>query len=542
GKSFKYQREGNANFLGDIKSNETTEDWKGAETKLKAYTDIATGKKVPQTLEEAKEFIDDISTSKKEGNPQMFHLLPIDSLKSFLQMNLGTSTKFSTISQSRIHKIESIFDELDETYGKMKDIVEDINNTSSVPRKEQNMFHRHLQDMSNEIATVKESFTGFPRLIRGVDEIRELVLKVRTAEENPVMLDEKYNFIQENSISSRTKFDSFLRENNDIIERAKFLREFEGKGVKAASNKIRLNEIKRKNINKNTYIFYCSFERDQNSERINTFCKLINEQKPQDCFVIVEIDSWEGGKDEIPQTATIHLIVDGVIVDSDYNPNTRYLTKKDFTMEELENILKITGSYECEYTNALIQASCCVEIDNFTKETLAFVGYQEQHGWFIFDTKDKNISPGHRFVFHTQKQKMSLYGVAVMCAWKFHNSLISASWQIPLSSVGGLNSICFGITKPGINFDEVSQECLESLVKNKQGLVDDYYEGGQRSGHFISIKKRTFKKGVESESIKNNDICVSVRMTATSACNLSIQIRPRDVHNYAPELLKHVSV
>uniref|UniRef100_A0AC34F1R2 Uncharacterized protein n=1 Tax=Panagrolaimus sp. ES5 TaxID=591445 RepID=A0AC34F1R2_9BILA len=168
GKSFKYQREGNANFLGDIKSNETTEDWKGAETKLKAYTDIATGKKLPQTLEEVKEFIDDISTSEKEGNPQMFHLLPIDSLKSFLQMNLGTSTKFSTISQSRIHKIESIFDELDETYGKMKDIVEDINNTSSVPRKEQNMFHRHLQDMSNEIATVKESFHGLPRLIRGV--------------------------------------------------------------------------------------------------------------------------------------------------------------------------------------------------------------------------------------------------------------------------------------------------------------------------------------------------------------------------------------
>uniref|UniRef100_A0A914QR07 DUF7656 domain-containing protein n=1 Tax=Panagrolaimus davidi TaxID=227884 RepID=A0A914QR07_9BILA len=158
----------------------------------------------------------------------------------------------------------------------------------------------------------------------------------------------------------------FLIENNNIIERAKFLREFEEKGVKTAGNKSRLNEIKRNNINKNIYIFYCSFERDQNSDRINTFCKLINEQKPQDCFIVVEIDSWEG--DEIPQTsAAIHLIVDGVLVDSDYNPSTRYLRKKDFSMEDLENILKITGSYDCIYTNALIKASCCAEIDNFTK-------------------------------------------------------------------------------------------------------------------------------------------------------------------------------
>uniref|UniRef100_A0AC35GHB0 Uncharacterized protein n=1 Tax=Panagrolaimus sp. PS1159 TaxID=55785 RepID=A0AC35GHB0_9BILA len=527
---------GSVDFVKDkmqinVNENDDNETWKNEETKIAVHTDVPPADQtLPRTAEDAKKYIEKIG-AEKVGKQQTFHLLPIASLNSYFQKSANLQLKFATIGSGKIHKIEKLFNEIDESFGQMKDIDADIRNTSSIPRKEKLFFQNYLNDMETEIAEIKEN-------------IRDLVLKVRKTEEDPSALDEKILQVQKESIVSRSNFYDFLEKYENIIERAKFLRDFERKGVKTASDDIRLSEIKRNNTDKNIYILFCSFERERNSDRINNFCKLINQHAAQDSFIMVEIDSWSGKKDEIPQRAAIHLYVKGKLVDEDFD--LKNIQEKEFSMDNLTNLLKKSGSFDTNFTDLKNKTMCCVEIDNYTKETLKFAGAEETRGWFIHTTDNKDVLPGYRYSFVTRKMGLSWYGPAVSCAWKFQEYLIVACWQVPVAGKNLLNNVCIGITNRDVTYNQISYENIEKILGDEKSTeyaqhAINYYKGGKKSGFFSTIQKIIVDRGVENETIKNQDLRITFTMTKDSNCYLSIQVFPKNVSEYAPDLIDHVA-
>uniref|UniRef100_A0A914XXB7 Uncharacterized protein n=1 Tax=Panagrolaimus superbus TaxID=310955 RepID=A0A914XXB7_9BILA len=144
-------------------------------------------------------------------------------------------------------------------------------------------------------------------------------------------------------------------------------------------------------------------------------------------------------------------------------------------MDNLEKFLKISGNFDANYCDLTNKTFCCVTVDNFSKETLKFVGFEEIRGFFIFKTEDKNVYPGYRYSFVARKAGLSWFGPAVTCAWQVLDYLIAASWQVPVANSGYYNNVCVGITNPGVTYDQITQKTLESIL------------GKEKSDEFVFI-------------------------------------------------------
>uniref|UniRef100_A0A914Q8N2 Uncharacterized protein n=1 Tax=Panagrolaimus davidi TaxID=227884 RepID=A0A914Q8N2_9BILA len=141
---------------------------------------------------------------------------------------------------------------------------------------------------------------------------------------------------------------------------------------------------------------------------------------------------------------------------------------------------------------------------------------------------------------------LSWYGPAVACAWRFQDYLIAASWQVPVAGSGYFNNVCIGITNPGVTYDKIAQENIEKILGDAKSLEHgkhaiNYYDGGIKSGLFSTIQKLIIDNDVEDETVKNQDIKVKVKMTKGPHCSLSIQVFPKSLKNFAPELISHVA-
>jgi hypothetical protein len=219
--------------------------------------------------------------------------------------------------------------------------------------------------------------------------------------------------------------------------------------------------------------------------------------------------------------------------------------EKEISMDELVKLLKKIGTFDTCYPDLKNKTYCCVNVDNFTKDTLKFVGSEEGRGFFIHKSDDKDVSPGYSYSFVTRKAGMSWYGPAVACAWQVQDYLIAASWQVPVANSGYCNNICIGITHPGIKYYQITQNSLETILGNEKSEkraqhAINYYEGGKKSGFFSTIQKLVIDNNIEDQTIKNQYIKVKVKMTKGPICSLSIQVFPMSVNNYAPELINYV--
>uniref|UniRef100_A0A914V3G5 Uncharacterized protein n=1 Tax=Plectus sambesii TaxID=2011161 RepID=A0A914V3G5_9BILA len=173
-------------------------------------------------------------------------------------------------------------------------------------------------------------------------------------------------------------------------------------------------------------------------------------------------------------------------------------------------------------------------IENYTNEKLVYVKMNVIHGEVPTDPRD--IEPGEKLQFSSHKRSFATYGFCAIAIWQYKDRFIVVICQVPLTAVGGVNTLSIGITKPGVKYTNLtvpSDKSFEAHYKSiKTGLSssDSHYKAFQDCGYSDSI---------QDISVEDRDITITGRMGTLKNCVVEIEIIPHREDDFAPQLIKH---
>ncbi|PAV56633.1 hypothetical protein WR25_08068 isoform B [Diploscapter pachys] len=256
----------------------------------------------PKNVDEAVEFMQKLPSlvskvNNGKGTKISYRMLHLNACRKYLSLNNPANLSFyPTADEFTIGEIVKVFDELDQSERELNDIRCDFEEYSFC------MPDEVIEEVDQMIEAVDKGRSDI-----GIMQMQSVVKKIRMGNSDKDKLQEIIDRYGKMSIS-RSSIEAFIKSLGIFIEKINYIAKLHKNNAYFVAKKSSLYAEVKKHKLKEFYIFFCSWNKLENSSTLlNKFSELLLSKKLKCVFVDMDCEPQISQKEFPPKDNTIYL-------------------------------------------------------------------------------------------------------------------------------------------------------------------------------------------------------------------------------------------